>query len=129
VHWVACRCIAIATALIAACVPPAQPGAASLQRSCCRVCWPGMRIEGVVRDSAGAPVVGAQVQLVGTCVQAVTDERGRYVLSGSPIGRFHVRAEYLGYYPTDLIASADSTRGKTTLVDIVLQSRGVQIVN
>ena len=125
----ACSTIAIVTALLAACVPTPQPRPVSIRPSCCRVCWPGMRIEGFVRDTTGTPVAGVQVRLVGTCMEAVTDERGHYMLNGSPLGRVHLRAEYLGYVPTDLVASADSTRGTTTFVDIVLQSKGIQIVD
>lgn len=55
-------------------------------------------IAGAVRDWAtGAPVVGAQVRLVGTRYATFTDSAGEFDIVGVPPGRQVVRTEMLGY--------------------------------
>ena len=43
-------------------------------------------IAGTVRDSAGGPIASAQVFVVGTAYNALTDSAGRYRLAGVPVG-------------------------------------------
>ena len=40
------------------------------------------RIAGTIRDSAGAPIANAQVVVVGTAYNALSDSAGRYRLAG-----------------------------------------------
>src|SRR5262249_23146222 len=44
------------------------------------------RVEGHVRDATGAPVVGADVIVLGTPFRAVTDVAGQFVLPLLPLG-------------------------------------------
>ena len=41
-------------------------------------------VQGTVTDQGGEPLVGAQVQIVGTDQGAVTDGSGAYVITGAP---------------------------------------------
>ena len=55
-------------------------------------------ISGQVLDQASqAPVVGAQVIVVGTQRGAMTDQEGRFTISGVPAGSHEVRARRVGY--------------------------------
>ena len=51
-------------------------------------------IRGTVRDSVGAPMVGASVWLQGTDVEAETDRNGRFRLRGLTAGVWTVRANH-----------------------------------
>jgi len=48
-------------------------------------------------SSNGEPLAGANVFLKGTSLGAVTDSLGNYNIDGIPIGKFFVRADYIGY--------------------------------
>lgn len=57
------------------------------------------RLEGSITDSAGRPIVGAQVRLDSTPYSAVADARGHYVVSRIPVGTYRVTAVFVGYQP------------------------------
>lgn len=59
------------------------------------------KIEGTVRDQAGAPVAGAQVLVVGTSYAGVTNEQGYYFINNVPAGVVTLRAQYIGYAPAE----------------------------
>lgn len=54
-------------------------------------------VQGTISDQNGSPLVGAQVQIVGTDQGAVTDGDGAYVITGAPTGPVEIQAVYLGY--------------------------------
>jgi CarboxypepD_reg-like domain/TonB-dependent Receptor Plug Domain/Gram-negative bacterial TonB protein C-terminal len=54
-------------------------------------------LAGVVRDSSGALVLGANVVLVGTAVGTVSDTIGRFRLAGLPSGPTTLQVRRLGY--------------------------------
>lgn len=56
-------------------------------------------LDGTVRDAKGGAVAGAQVELVGVGLQAVTDNRGEFVLDGLAPGTFVVRVQREGFLP------------------------------
>jgi len=60
------------------------------------------KIEGTVKDSAGAPIAGAQVQIVGSAFRAVTDEKGYYFINNVPAGVVTVRAQFIGFVPSEV---------------------------
>ncbi len=59
------------------------------------------RIAGYVRDGRGAPVVHAQVLVVGTALTALSDTAGTYLLPAVPAGPVTVRAVGAGYAPAE----------------------------
>jgi hypothetical protein len=75
----------------------------------------GGTISGVVRDTAGAPVAGAEVSTHGAA-RVRTDSAGRFVLSGLGADKYTVYARKLGFAPT----SFDVSLGKNGHVDIKL---------
>ena len=54
------------------------------------------RVAGSVADSASRPIAGAQVSVVGTARQAISDDAGRFLIVGVPAGSYEVRAQRLG---------------------------------
>lgn len=82
--------------LAVAIIPPSAAGAQG-------------RIAGVVRDSTGAGVAGAEITVAGTTVSAESDEAGAFVLAGIPVGAVAVRVRRLGFTPVS--------------IDVVVQSR------
>jgi hypothetical protein len=78
-------------------------------------------IEGTVRDAAGAPIANAQVFVVGTAINALTDRAGHFRLAKIPTGRRSVRAAFIGYR-TMQVDSVPVLAGQTTVVNLILQA-------
>ena len=55
------------------------------------------RIEGVVTDTLGYPVAGAEVSILGTSFETTADSLGQFVLDGVPPGPQIARARKIGY--------------------------------
>ena len=84
------------------------------------------KIEGRVRDQAGAPIANAQVFIVGTAFNALTNPQGYYFINNVPSGTISVRAAFIGYKSTQV----DGVRvlaGQTGTVDIQLEQTAVEI--
>jgi len=60
------------------------------------------KIQGTVTDQSGGPVVKAQVLVVGTAYGAVTDDKGYYFINNVPPGTYTLRAQFIGFAPTEL---------------------------
>ena len=70
-------------------------------------------VTGVVRDTAGAAIPGAQVRLFPAGAPVLTDSAGRYRLPDVPAGRVMIRAARIGYFPQQAaidVAAGDSVR-------------------
>jgi TonB-linked SusC/RagA family outer membrane protein len=92
---------------------PGTPRAAAAQGT--------VLIRGAVTDSASQqPVVGAQVQVVGTPRGTLTDSDGRYTLSGVPAGAIHLRAQRIGFAPAE--RRLDAAAGDTIVADFRLSA-------
>jgi len=63
-------------------------------------------------------MIGANVQVTGTTLGAVTDVRGNYTITGVPAGSHQLRVTFIGYQTAE--GSAAVTAGKTTVVDFAL---------
>ncbi len=107
---------ALALAVIAALISAASPLHA-----------PG-RIEGYVKDNAGAPIANAQVFVVGTAHSALTDRQGHYLISGIPAGTVDVRAAFVGYRPV-VVRSVVVQGGQTTRRDFTLEASVVEVAS
>jgi hypothetical protein len=84
------------------------------------------KIEGRVRDQAGAPIANAQVFLVGTAFNALTNPQGYYFINNVPAGTYGVRAAFIGYKSTQ-VDGVKVLAGQTLTVDIQLEQTAVQI--
>jgi hypothetical protein len=81
----------------------------------------GATIAGVVRNSSGRPVEGAQVVVEGSGVSATTGATGAFSLSGLPDGSRMAEARALGYAPARV--EVEPTRGETRTVAIVMDKQ------
>jgi Ca-activated chloride channel homolog len=87
---------------------------------------PAGEIEGSVRDQAGTPIANAQVFVVGTSINVVTDTAGAYRLAEVPVGRHTVRAAFIGYRST-AVTNVPVRKGKVTRLDLVLEQTAVEM--
>ncbi|MGH7720365.1 MAG: TonB family protein [Gemmatimonadaceae bacterium] len=76
-------------------------------------------IAGVVRDSAGAALAGAQISVAGTDIRAESDERGAFRLAAVRSGLASVRVRRLGFLPETVEVSVEPAR--TAEVTILLE--------
>ncbi|MGZ8391212.1 MAG: TonB-dependent receptor domain-containing protein [Gemmatimonadales bacterium] len=85
------------------------------------------RIVGRVVDaSQGYPIAGADLEVVGAAITAVTALDGRFALQDVPVGPVSIRVRMLGFAPkvvTGLVVAA----GKTVAQDISLSAAAVQL--
>jgi carboxypeptidase family protein/TonB-dependent receptor-like protein len=84
------------------------------------------KIEGRVRDQAGAPIANSQVYVVGTAFSALTNPQGYYFMNNVPAGTVAVRAAFIGYKSTQ-VEGVRILTGQTITVDIQLEQTAVQI--
>ena len=84
------------------------------------------KIEGTVKDSAGAPIGGATVMIVGTAFRAVTDEAGYYFMNNVPAGVVSVRAQQVGFAMNE-VRNVHVLSGQTMTVNPVLERRAVEL--
>jgi Carboxypeptidase regulatory-like domain/TonB-dependent Receptor Plug Domain len=84
------------------------------------------KIEGTVTDQAGVPLANAQVFVVGTSFGAVTDDKGYYFINNVPVGSYTVRAQFIGYAPTE-VRDARVFGGQTITVDVKLAPSAIQV--
>jgi TonB dependent receptor/Carboxypeptidase regulatory-like domain/TonB-dependent Receptor Plug Domain len=85
------------------------------------------RIVGRVVDAEqGAPVAGAQVEVVGAAVRGVSALDGRYTLAGVPAGTVAVQVRMIGFAPktvTGIVVQA----GETVAQDVAMVAEAVQL--
>ncbi len=76
------------------------------------------KVEGVVVDAAGFPVIGATIIEVGTTNGTTTDIDGKYVLTVKD-GNSVVTISYVGYTTVELVASSDALKNVTLQEDLM----------
>ncbi len=84
------------------------------------------KIEGRVRDQAGAPIVNAQVFVVGTAFNALTNGQGYYFINNVPAATVAVRAAFIGYKSTQ-VEGIKVLAGQTITVDVQLEQTAVEL--
>ncbi|HEX2251328.1 MAG TPA: TonB-dependent receptor [Gemmatimonadales bacterium] len=84
------------------------------------------KLEGRVRDQAGAPIANAQVFIVGTAFNALTNPQGYYFINNVPAGTISVRAAFIGYRSTQ-VDGVKILAGQTITTDIQLEQTAVEI--
>ncbi|HWO90229.1 MAG TPA: TonB-dependent receptor [Gemmatimonadales bacterium] len=86
----------------------------------------GGKIEGTVRDQSGAPIAGAQVFVVGSAFSATTNDQGYYFINNVPAGVMSVRAQFIGYQPSE-VRNVRVLAGQTHTVDHTLEQRAIEV--
>lgn len=84
------------------------------------------KIEGRVRDQAGAPIANAQVTIVGTAFATLTNNNGYYFFNNVPAGEVTVRAAFVGYQRAE-VRGINVLAGQTLTQDIQLEQTAFQI--
>ncbi|MBA2459985.1 MAG: carboxypeptidase regulatory-like domain-containing protein, partial [Gemmatimonadales bacterium] len=84
------------------------------------------KIEGRVRDQAGAPIANAQVFIVGTAFNTLTNPQGYYFINNVQAGTISVRAAFIGYKSTQ-VDGVKVLAGQTNTVDVQLEQTAVEI--
>jgi hypothetical protein len=82
------------------------------------------KIEGSVSDQANVPIANAHVFIVGTSFGAVTNDRGYYFINNVPVGTYTVRAQFIGYAPSE-VRGIRVQGGQTQTVDVKMSSSAV----
>lgn len=84
------------------------------------------KIEGTVTDQAGVPLANAQVFVVGTSFGAVTNDKGYYFINNVPVGGYTIRAQFIGYAPTE-VRDVRVFGGQTITQDVKLTPSAIQV--
>ncbi len=84
------------------------------------------KIEGKVRDQAGAPIQNAQVVVAGTAFSALTNAQGYYFINNIPAGTVVLRAAFLGYKHSE-VDGVKVLTGQTITQDIQLEKTTAQL--
>ncbi|TMC61404.1 MAG: hypothetical protein E6J17_08540, partial [Chloroflexi bacterium] len=74
----------------------------------------------------GAPIANAQVYIVGTAFNALTNPQGYYFINNVPAGTVAVRAAFIGYKSTQ-VEGVKVLAGQTITVDVQLEQTAVEI--
>ena len=83
-------------------------------------------VRGEVTDAVtGQPLVGAQVQVVGTQLGGLTNVEGAFLLLNVPAGEHTVRVTYIGYRSSDQTVTIQS--GQTASMDFALAHSAIAL--
>ncbi|HSE66567.1 MAG TPA: carboxypeptidase regulatory-like domain-containing protein, partial [Gemmatimonadales bacterium] len=84
------------------------------------------KIEGRVRDQAGAPIASAQVRINGTAFGAVANAQGYYFINNVPSGVYELVGTFVGYKPVG-VAGLRVAAGQTITQDFTLEQTPIEI--
>ena len=84
------------------------------------------KVEGTVSDQAGVALANAQVFVAGTSFGAVTNDKGYYFINNVPVGSYTLRAQFIGYAPTE-VRDVRMFGGQTITQDIKLAPSAIQV--
>ena len=82
-------------------------------------------VNGVVRDSLGIPVEGAQIMVTGTALTGESDDLGRFVLAKAAPGEMLVRVRRIGFQPDSVRVAV--LAGQTANVEVVLTRLAIEL--
>ena len=89
------------------------------------------KLNGTVKGEDGAPLIGANVIVMGAGVGASTDDQGGFQIINVPVGEYTVQASYIGYSTKELtsvlVISGLSTELEFSLVESAIEGDIVQV--
>ncbi|HJU68419.1 MAG TPA: TonB family protein [Gemmatimonadaceae bacterium] len=107
-------------------------GALALTPASLRAQQPSARgtVAGMVRDSSGAGIAGAEITIVGTNLRAHTNAQGEFRLTNVPAGTLTVGVRRLGFIPTvaSIAIAANEAAAMSVIVTPLAQSLAAVIV-
>ncbi len=83
------------------------------------------KLTGHIVDQKGAPVLGANVIVVGTTVGAVANLEGRYAIINVPAGVYDVRTSAVGYQAR-IVREVRINGGQTTTLDVTINESTIE---
>lgn len=75
-------------------------------------------VAGIVRDSSGARITGAEITIVGTGQRAHTNAQGEFRLTNVPAGTLRVGVRRLGFIPT--VGSVEIGPGEAATMSVIV---------
>ncbi len=84
------------------------------------------KLEGRVRDQAGAPVASAQVRVQGSAFFAEANSQGYYFINNIPAGTYTVEARFVGYKAA-AVTGLKLTGGQTITQDFTIEQTAIEI--
>lgn len=83
-------------------------------------------VQGVIVDaSSSQPLAGVQVVIEGTDRTTITNDQGRYMITGVPAGEHTLVVETLGY--SGVSVSVTVTAGQTTTINLTLEPSAIAL--
>ncbi len=76
-------------------------------------------VVGMVVDSVGGPIAGAQVDIAGTFHQTTTDSAGHFRLLNVEAGRLQIHVRRLGFLPTTLYLQLSASGARQVMITMV----------
>ncbi len=73
-------------------------------------------VVGMVVDSLGGPIVGAQVEIEGTFHQTTTDSAGRFRMLEVEAGRLRIHVRRIGFLPTTLFLQLSASGARQVMI-------------
>lgn len=77
-------------------------------------------VAGVVTDSAGAPVFGAEISLTGVASRALTDESGAFHFGDVPVGTATISVRRMGFAPYTMPVSIREANARVENLHVTL---------
>jgi len=77
------------------------------------------KLTGRIVDVKNQPVLGANVQIVGTTLGAAANEDGYYLILNVPVGDYTARVSAVGYQ-TNLVKEVRLSAGQTTTLNVIV---------
>jgi len=87
-------------------------------------------VKGVVRDSAGSVIEGAQISVTGSGLRGESDERGQFLLAKASAGPLTIRVRRIGFLPDSMtvnVLAGSSVDAAITLQRVAVELRPVVI--
>lgn len=84
------------------------------------------KVDGRVRDTAGQPLAGARVIIVGTAYSTTSNPQGYYFFNSVPAGTIRLRATYIGYKSAQ-VENLRVVSGQNVTQDIAMEQSAVAL--
>ena len=85
------------------------------------------KLTGRIVDAKNQPVLGANVQILGTTLGAAANEDGYYLILNVPVGDYTARVSAVGYQ-TNIVKEVRLSAGQTTTLNVTIAESVISMV-